>query len=336
MTGPTTSAAVARELDVRPATPIDDGEVLPLLGASLGWIPDEAHADYFRWKHRANPFGASPAWVAVDGDRIVGLRTFLRWEFDDAEGVVRRAVRAVDTATHPDHQGRGIFRLLTMHGLDVLTAEGLDFVFNTPNEQSRPGYLKMGWQVVGRPAVAVRLRGARALAQTVRARVPAGKWSIPTTAGEHASEVLVDDAGVEALLASQPPPSGLRTRRSVSYLRWRYGFEPLHYRAILAGRSVADGFALFRLRARGPATEAVLTDLLVPGDDRRRRAALAGRVAEVTGADHVLRLGGPFVGRDRFVRLPGQGPILTWRAANQQVPAPLEGWQLSLGDVELF
>ncbi len=40
---------------------------------------------------------------------MIGFRTFLRWEFEDAGRVVR-AVRAVDTATHPDHRGRGIFR----------------------------------------------------------------------------------------------------------------------------------------------------------------------------------------------------------------------------------
>ena len=60
-----------------------------------------------------------------------------------------RAVRAVDTATDPDYQGRGLFTRLTLQAIDELRAEGVDFVFNTPNDQSRPGYLKMGWQVVG-------------------------------------------------------------------------------------------------------------------------------------------------------------------------------------------
>ena len=83
-----------------------------------------------------------------------GFRTLMRWEFLDGERVVR-AVRAVDTATHPDYQGRSIFTRLTLHALDELVAEGVEFVFNTPNEQSRPGYLKMGWQVVGQLPTAV-------------------------------------------------------------------------------------------------------------------------------------------------------------------------------------
>jgi hypothetical protein len=38
------------------------------------------------------------------------------------------------------------------------------------------------------------------------------------------------------------------------------------------------------------------------------------------------------------VPLPGQGPILTWRALDTTADAPpaLDEWQLSLGDVELL
>ena len=100
-------------------------------------------------------------WVATDGDKIVGLRAFMRWEFVRG-GEVLHAVRAVDTATHPDYQGKGLFTAMTMHGLDVIKDDGIDFVFNTPNDKSRPGYLKMGWQEVGKLPVAIRVAGPRA------------------------------------------------------------------------------------------------------------------------------------------------------------------------------
>src|SRR4051812_44475935 len=69
------------ELELRGARADDNPQVLELLVASLGWVPDEAYASYFAWKH-SGPFGASPSWVAVDGDRIAGFRTFMRWEFE--------------------------------------------------------------------------------------------------------------------------------------------------------------------------------------------------------------------------------------------------------------
>jgi GNAT superfamily N-acetyltransferase len=79
----------------------------------------------------------------------------------DPDGTTINAVRAVDTATHPDWQGRGIFSRLTLGALDDLRDDGVDCVFNTPNDKSRPGYLKMGWQQVGKVPVSVRLTGPR-------------------------------------------------------------------------------------------------------------------------------------------------------------------------------
>src|ERR1700674_4101384 len=96
------------ELQIREYRDADEAAVLELLQASLGWVPDTQYGRFFAWKHRQNPFGRSPAWVAVDGERIAGFRIFLRWEFTRGGDVVR-AVRAVDTATHPDYQGRGVF-----------------------------------------------------------------------------------------------------------------------------------------------------------------------------------------------------------------------------------
>ena len=43
----------------------------------------------------------------------------------------------------------GLFQNLSLRAADDVKSEGVDFVFNTPNDQSRPGYIKMGWQLVG-------------------------------------------------------------------------------------------------------------------------------------------------------------------------------------------
>src|SRR4026209_636693 len=95
------------QVDIRMSNAGDDDAILALLQASLGWVPDDLFARFFEWKHRQSPFGVSPPWVALDGERVIGFRTFMRWEFEH-EGRPRRAIRAVDTATHPDYQGRGI------------------------------------------------------------------------------------------------------------------------------------------------------------------------------------------------------------------------------------
>ena len=245
-------------------------------------------------------------------------------------------MRAVDTATHPRAQGRGIFSRLTLHALDELEAEGVDFVFNTPNEKSRPGYLKMGWTQVGRLPASVRMASPRSAVRMARAKVPAARQSTPTDVGRPAAEVLADPT-LTALLDSAAPDVRLHTRRTPEHLRWRYGFAPLEYRAVTVSQQVTDGVALFRLRRRGAALECALCDVIVPAGDRSAARALLRSVVRTSGADYVIRLGGRPIDRSGFIRLPGQGPILTWRPLGKGGPgAALDDWSLRLGDIEMF
>ena len=322
------------DLEIRRATPADREAIIDLLRVSLGREVDDRYERLFAWKHEENAFGPSPAWVACDADRIAGFRVLMRWRFVE-QGRVVHAVRAVDTATHPDYQGRGIFTRLTRRALDELADEGVGFVFNTPNDQSRPGYLKMGWQVVGQLPTVVRPSRWHRLGVIARARVPAERWSTPTTAGEDAASVLADTGAVDALLAARArPAAGVETELSSEYLRWRFGTPLLGYRAVVARGGPDRGLALFRLRARGPAQEAALVALLTRAGDRRSASALVREVARVAGADYLLA-----IDRARFlpgglVRLPKAGPLLTWRSVTATTPPA--AWHVTLGDIELF
>jgi GNAT superfamily N-acetyltransferase len=321
----------------RPGSADDFPAILALARRALGWTDSDAR--FLAWKHLENPFGASPMWVAVDGERIVGFRTFLRWELVQPSGAVVRAVRAVDTATDPDYQGQGIFTRLTLDALGALADEGVDLVFNTPNERSLPGYLKMGWREVGRLPVAVMPTSFRFPVVVASARQSAGREGVPTTAGGAIEEAFSDDRGVERLLGSVAGPSGLATRRTVTLFRWRYGLSELGYRALAAtAGSVEDGVAVFRLRRRGRAMEGVLCELLVPESDRSAARSLIRRLARLLPTDYLIRLDSRVVTSEPFIRLPPVGPVLVCRPLVDSVRTrtSLHDWALTLGDVELF
>lgn len=296
-------------MTVRPAVDDDLPGMVALAEAGLGWEADRRHEALFRWKHVDNPFGRSPMWVAVDGGRVVALRAFLRWEFG-RDGEVVRAVRAVDTVTHPDYRGRGLFRRLTLEALDALRDEGVAFVFNTPNDQSRPGYLTMGWQVVGRLPMSVRVR-VRVRSVARMARVPAAMWSEPTSG----TVVVADVAPVRS--------ARLTTRRTAEYLAWRYGLPDLHYASVQVGGATA----YYRVRRRGQATETAVCDVV--GEPAAKAMVTAARAA---GADYAVCLGP----RRGFVPVPGHGPVLTWRAVCDERRPSRRDFDLSLGDIELF
>lgn len=349
---------------VRPWGPADVPRVLELLTTSLAGGPTgERSADFFTWKHLANPFGASPGLVAEDAaGRLAGVRLFLRWEYT-AAGRTVRAVRPVDTATHPDFRGRGVFRRLTLGLLDEVAAD-TELVFNTPNANSLPGYLGMGWRPAGRVPIAVRpvrpaafARGVRAVLarsqaptppQDAGARCPlprAADWLAAPPGGGEPDRSLAELLRERAEADARDPR--LATLRSPGFLRWRYGEAPgLDYRVLTVERAgELAGVAFGRPRRRGPLTEFTLSDLVVrPGD--RATAARLLRAAARSGCDHVatllargtearaaaLRSGyltAPRTGMTLVTRAPGGGPGPVGDAG----PA---AWRFALGDLEVF
>src|SRR5688500_17576198 len=98
-------------MEIRRAVEADIPEIVSLLKLSLGESLMPKSERYWRWKHIENPFGVSPVLLAIEAGTIIGVRAFMRWAWSRGETRLE-AVRAVDTATHPDFQGRGIFRKL--------------------------------------------------------------------------------------------------------------------------------------------------------------------------------------------------------------------------------
>lgn len=304
-------ARVEPDIDVRAATDDDLQAVIALAGGALGWDPSEPNAELFRWKHLDNPAGRSAMWLAEREGQLVGFRSFLRWRFDTGgSGAPIEAVRAVDTATHPDARRLGVFSELTRHGVSELSSAGVDFVFNTPNGESRPGYLRLGWQTAGRIRVQARFRGARRLAG---ARVAAERWSLATKTG------TAVDAVLDQLVGAGGP--GLHTTRTAEHLQWRYGFEPLGYR----GYDHDHGAAIYRLRRRGTAVECTVCEH--QGSGRVLRDLLRH-----TRADYLLATHSPTSGG---LALP-IGPTLTTRDLAAAAPSSAREFSFSLGDIELF
>jgi len=338
------------EIAIREGTEADVPAVLELLKKSLGEGSIPRSQSFWEWKHARNPFGRSPFWVAESNRQIVGLRVFMRWRWQ-AGSATADAVRAVDTATHPDYQGRGIFRMLTLHGVNELTRRGVAFVFNTPNRKSRPGYLKMGWSKVGHTSLWVAPRDLRALARVVRDRLgPNQVPGAPDDAGgtdTRGADVL-DDPGFSRLIASmERSDHKYRTPQNVEYIRWRYELCPACRYGFTASEN-RKVFVIHRTRRRSGAREVAISELFFDPNDAGVRdiSGVLGQVLEASGADYGV-IATPTSARSAaalalagFIPAPRVGPILTVRpmALSTGMPDPLalRSWAPTIGDLELF
>ena len=228
-------------MNIRKATSSDIPAIVELLRLSLGESLIKKTEDTWRWKHEDNPFGPSPVLLAEDEGQIIGVRAMMRWQFEMG-GKTYKAVRAVDTATHPDHQGKGIFKKLTLDLIEQLKEEGCDFIFNTPNEKSKPGYLKMGWEELYR--IPIRIKPKLFLSK-----------------GINKQEFFIDEFRWPEI---EP--------HKMSYYRWRYAENPMETYFQL---HFHDGVAFFRVKKGEYFNELRICDIEAEGDFTRSfRSAL--------------------------------------------------------------
>ena len=331
----------APELTTRQFVDRDLDAVMELLRASMGAGPGgDRTQEFFRWKHLDNPFGRSLMLLAEHDGAVVGLRAFMRWTWNGPDGAIR-AVRAVDTATHPSYRRMGIFARLTGSAVELLRDGGTALIFNTPNEKSLPGYLKMGWVSVGRVPVHLRVkRPARFIAGLAGRQ---GRSALRSEAPEAHAVLQAEVASLPALLAAaEAPRDRLATPREPSYLQWRYGSASgLGYRAVtLSNDDGLRGLAIFRLRERKNLTEATVAELITSRGDTQGKRALLRLIARAARVDHLAMHFSSATGERPplgWVRAPG-GVTLVANTLGDVRPSPDQpsSWALSLGDIEVF
>ncbi|MEA2420058.1 MAG: hypothetical protein QOE60_2264 [Thermoleophilaceae bacterium] len=328
----------------------DGPRALRLLQAAFGDWPGNrvaAHArpeELFRWKHERNPHGPSRILVAEAGGELVGMRAYMPWPLE-VDGRRVDAVHTVDIATHPDHAGRGINSELARQGMDGLR-ETRQFALGLPNERSRSISRKVGWQLVGRVPVWVRVRRPLRVVGRARSLKAVGRsLAEPSVEAAPAAAGLADAAAVEELLhASRSAEAQLATTTDVDYLRWRY--EPLlgDYRAVAEHQDGRlSGLAIFGLRQRGELWEGSVCELFVRPGDHRTAGRLLAQIARSAPLDYLAAV--PVAGstqarllrRAGFARAPVGGRALgvtLYRDGVQPDPRRLESWSLSFGDLE--
>ena len=244
-----------------------------------------------RWRWFGSPDGECPIALAMDGKTVAGFYTL--WPVRlRIGGAVVLGGQSMDTMTHPDYQGRGIFVTLANACYEIAAARGFEVLYGFPNAQSYPGFVRrLGWDHTGDIRHWVRpIRPSR------HPRVPKlagpladlGAMLLPRGGG-HGLEISVglpSEKERAALLDGAPTAPGLcRIARTPEWLDWRYGADARHdyqwIRARRGGMLVAAGVWGMQNSEWGEVADgrAHLVELL--GDDS---AGMRAVVAAIIGA----------------------------------------------------
>jgi GNAT superfamily N-acetyltransferase len=318
-----------------------------LFEASFGQRRDGA---YDEWRFLGTPDGPAPTMVAEDGDRFAGSYTVSPTTLDIGGERVRGA-QSMDTMTHPDYRGQGLFTRLALACFDRLREEGYEVLYGFPNESSYPGFIRrLQWEHVtdvpywSRPITPLEGRPAPLPALS---RLATGiVWRVPPPALEVRFEKPADmvlDSLVAAHIGSKDV---CRIARDARWYAWRYApparrvYEWLT--AFEAGQPA--GFAVIGCdqdQTRGG--EAQLCELVGPASalEALIRAAIGVSYQSLRKALRTLMLDPALAGLLRahgFVRR-GQIPLivkpLTARALRANIHDG-EAWRILGGDIDVF
>lgn len=217
--------------------------VLEVLTESFGNGFDQ---NWFNWKHLSGPWGRSAGWVAVDDTGVIGVRLLLRWELH-TDKIRLRALRPCDTATASRARGAGVFQRTSEAAIAAVQNE-CDVLYNTPNQLSRTGYFKIGFE----------------------------EW---THVAQSVGLVVKRAAG---LADPQVEPSGdggrLRTPLTPEFLDWRYGSCPrFEYRIVGLASADSPSGIVYRTRQWHRFRLVVVAELW--GNPDEREALLAAVAA---------------------------------------------------------
>ncbi|WP_427340332.1 GNAT family N-acetyltransferase [Caloranaerobacter sp. DY30410] len=96
--------------------------------------------DWFIWKYIDNIYGDSFIVIVYDKDKPIAVRSFWRNDIKDKT----ESYQPADTSVLQEYRGKGIFSNMTKL---VLSEIGDSIIYNYPNQNSFPGYIKLGWKL---------------------------------------------------------------------------------------------------------------------------------------------------------------------------------------------
>ncbi|MGZ5190016.1 MAG: GNAT family N-acetyltransferase [Flavisolibacter sp.] len=331
-------------MQLRSATPEDRPAIVELLRKSLGESSIPKSELLWQWKHEKNPFGPSHILLAEEKNTLLGLRAFLQWEWS-WKGKIYKSIRAVDTATHPDHQGKGIFKKLTLQQIELSKQRGVSFVFNTPNDQSKPGYLKMGWIELGKLPLKLKLLRPLSLAYSRIFKEKSSKVENQQPSHDNWAPAILNLVNDLSGKSDQ-----LSTRLSPEYISWRYEKNPLfNYNYFTDSKTF---LIISRIKSHSFAQELRIVEIILLNslaDHKKTNAEIRKQVLQfcksntidfisISGLEYLLHKDClKWMG---LIPIRALGPDITLRDLNMNDKFPellnMNNWAYSLGDLELF
>ncbi len=264
-------------LVIRPYQPTDADAVQAVLAAT--YAERATPRDRYHWWSLGCPVATTGFMVAVAGEKLVGVQPMAIFPYRTTDTRVTGAM-LTGVAVHPQWRRRGIFSALLNACEHEAWRQGAAFITTMPNDQSRPGFLKMGYTDLGLRTLLLRPLKPAALGARL---VPVLGWAAgagagllqtrlkptppPAPAAFHFRDIsTLTPLHIQAATQHHALFPGLGIDRSAPWLHWRYRAAPhCPYRLTEATTPHGDllGWCATRVDTRSRCPITYLLDLAV-------------------------------------------------------------------------
>ncbi len=134
------------DIQIRRLTQEHNADMLALYNV----VFNRAESDSF-WitKHYTNPYGDSVFWGAFSNDELVAMNGFMPLQFVWNDKTYNVLI-SCESAVSEQFRHRGLFSRIIREAEKWAQSQGFDFMIGIPNMNSYPGFVKLGWETVGR------------------------------------------------------------------------------------------------------------------------------------------------------------------------------------------
>jgi hypothetical protein len=104
---------------------------------------------FIKWQYGDNPVGNIVGFNAMAGN-VIAAHYVTQPLYANLNGQHTKGLLSLNTATHNDHRGKGLFTQLAEKTYETAASEGFSFVVGVANQNSVHGFTKkLGFQLVG-------------------------------------------------------------------------------------------------------------------------------------------------------------------------------------------
>jgi GNAT superfamily N-acetyltransferase len=279
---------------IRSYRPGDEEQIVPLLREAF---PSEKplydDMKFWNWIYRDNPTKLRKIWVAEEDGKIVGHFAFSPGLMK-IDGQTRVGMFTINSAVHPDHQGKGIYSALVKQ-VNMETHD-IPVVYGYPNKLNLAILSKQYWVAIPAMPILVKpLNMEGCLRWVVRHRYPArmlnavamplvklftGERKFDLPGGVSIKRVPSFDDRFDVLW-NNSGRKGIITVRDRKYLTWRYVDKPDSSYIIYIAEKEQEiaGYIILALREYMSLKTGMIVDVLtLPGQPAIALALIAAAI----------------------------------------------------------